>query len=66
MARLAEQEKVLNMVAKLVSDDHLAVDFEMGLCRFCNARIEAWEPQYVEHHKPDCPWEGVRKKLGMA
>jgi len=65
MARLAEQE-VMEMVVKLVSDDTRAVDFEMGLCRFCNARVETWDPHDLEKHRPDCPWDGVRKKLGLA
>lgn len=65
MARLADQE-VLDMVVRLVSDDTRAVDFEMGLCRFCNARVEAAEPEDLERHRPDCPWEGVRKRLGLA
>ncbi len=66
MARIAERQEVMDMVVRLVSDDHLAVDFEMGLCRFCNARIESWDPRDLEPHRPDCPWDGVRKKLGMA
>lgn len=54
------------MVVQLVADDRRAVDFEMGLCRFCNARIESWDPRDLEKHRPDCPWDGVRKRLGLA
>jgi hypothetical protein len=65
MATLAD-EKVMDMVMELVSDDRRAVDFEMGLCRFCNARIESSDPHDLEQHRPDCPWYGVRKVLGLA
>lgn len=64
MARLAERE-VMDMVVRLVSDDRLAVDFEMGLCRFCNARVESCDPRDLEKHRPDCPWDGVRRRLGL-
>ncbi len=65
MARLADQ-KVLDLVTALVADDQKAVDFEMGLCRFCSARIEASDPADLENHREDCPWQGVRKVLGLA
>ncbi len=65
MAHLAD-EKVMNMVIELVSDDRRAVDFEMGLCRFCNARIESGNPTDLESHRPDCPWDGVRRVLGLT
>ena len=65
MARLADQ-KVLDMVLELVSDDMKAVDFELGLCRFCYARVESSVVSDIEQHRPDCPWHGVRKELGLA
>jgi len=65
MARLAGG-KVMDLVMELVADDGKAVDFEMGLCRFCNARIESSDPMDLEKHRPDCPWNGVRKVLGLA
>ncbi len=65
MAHLADQ-KVMDMVMELVSQDHRAVDLELGLCRFCSARVESSDPQDLEHHRPDCPWQGVRKVLGLA
>lgn len=65
MAHLAN-EKVIDMVMELVSDDHRAVDLELGLCRFCSARVESSDPRDLERHRPDCPWQGVRKVLGLA
>jgi len=65
MARLADQ-KVMDMVMELVSDDLKAVDFELGLCRFCHARVESSVASDVEQHRPECPWHGVRKELGLV
>ena len=65
MSRLADS-KVMDMVMELVSDDLKAVDFELGLCRFCHARVESNVVSDVEKHRPDCPWHGVRKELGLA
>ena len=65
MARVADQ-RVMNMVIELVSDDLKAVDFELGLCRFCHARVESSVASDLEQHRPECPWDGVRKELGLA
>ena len=65
MAHVADQ-KIINMVTQLVSDDHKAVDLELGLCRFCFARVESYDPHDLESHRPDCPWQGVRRELGLA
>ena len=48
MAHLAN-EKVIDMVMELVSDDHRAVDLELGLCRFCSARVESSDPRERHH-----------------
>ncbi len=65
MASVAD-ERIIHMVTQLVSDDYKAVDMELGLCRFCSARIETNEPADLESHRADCPWFGVRRVLGLA
>jgi hypothetical protein len=65
MASVAD-EKIMHMVMTLVADDHRAVDFELGLCRFCSARVESSDPHDLEAHRSDCPWDGVRRELGLA
>ncbi len=65
MASVADQ-KIIHMVTQLVSDEHKAVDLELGLCRFCSARVETYDPNDLESHRPDCPWHGVRRVLGLA
>ncbi len=56
----------MDMIIALVSDELKAVDFELGLCRFCHARVESNVVSDVEQHRDDCPWHGVRKELGLA
>ena len=65
MASAADQ-KMMDLVLQLVADDHRAVDFELGLCRFCSARVESNDPHDLESHRPECPWHGVRRQLGLA
>lgn len=54
------------LVKDLVADEHKAADAESGLCRFCQARIEAFHEGELEGHLPLCPWYQVRSALGLS
>ena len=57
---MALDQQLLKSVRALVSDDERAVDFESGLCRFCDAVVESYEEDVIEGHKANCPWARVR------
>jgi len=58
--------KLEKLVRNLVANDQKAADWESGMCRFCHARIEAFEDQNLEGHRPHCPWHQVRSELGLT
>lgn len=57
---MALDQQLLKSVRALVADDERAVDFESGLCRFCDAVVEDYDEDAIEGHKPSCPWARVR------
>ena len=56
-------QQLLKSVRALVAEDDRALDYESGLCRFCDAIIEAADGGSIEGHKPTCPWARVRTLL---
>ena len=61
---MEREHQLLNTVRKLVSDDR-SVDVESGMCRFCGAIVEDHVAGRVEGHKRSCPWDQVRRLLGV-
>ena len=59
-------QQLLESVRALVSDDELAVDYESGLCRFCDAVVESFDEESIEGHRNDCPWARVRTLVSAA
>jgi hypothetical protein len=57
---MVSDQQLLKLVRALVAEDERAVDFESGLCRFCDAIVESHEEDAIEGHKPSCPWARVR------
>ena len=57
---MALDQQLLKSVRALVADDDRAVDFESGLCRFCDAVVESNDEEAIEGHTPSCPWSRVR------
>lgn len=60
---MALDQQLLKSVRALVAEDERAVDFESGLCRFCDAIVEAYDDNSIEGHRPNCPWARVRTLL---
>jgi len=63
---MALNQQLLKSVRALVAEDERAVDFESGLCRFCDAVIESYDEEVIEGHKPSCPWARVRTLVGKT
>jgi hypothetical protein len=54
-------QELVKSVKQLVADDMNAVDFESGLCRFCNRVVEAYDEDDIQGHRSNCSWLKVRK-----
>lgn len=63
---MALDQQLLKSVRALVSSEELAVDYESGLCRFCDAVIEGYDEDTIEGHKISCPWAKVRTLVKKA
>jgi len=57
---MTSDRQLLRLVRVLVAEDERAVDFESGLCRFCEGIVEGYDEDALEGHKPNCPWARVR------
>jgi hypothetical protein len=60
---MALDQQLLKSVRALVAEEELSVDYESGLCRFCDAVVEAYDDRAIEGHKRNCPWARVRTLL---
>jgi hypothetical protein len=56
----------MKYVKALVADETSAVDFETGLCRYCDRVVEAFDTDEIQGHGPSCPWKRVRQLVGAA
>ena len=61
---MERENQLRNTVKRLLSDDR-SVDVESGLCRFCGAIVEDNVAGRIEGHKRSCPWEQLRKLMGV-
>jgi hypothetical protein len=63
---MTQSQQLMKYVKALVADETSAVDFETGLCRYCDRVVEAFDTDEIQGHGPSCPWKRVRQLVGAA